>query len=94
MIESLTNFNPEILYAPVDVNLREREFIEKHILGPYFPWFWQDKQTYGDEDDVPENVKPYMRSHNGQFLSHTLLFRTEIESTKYNERPSNEVSPH
>lgn len=94
MTDTSTILNPEILCAPVDVNLREREFIENHVLGPYFPWFWQERQTYGDEDDIPENIKPYIKSHNGQFLSHTLLFRTEIESTKYNERPSNEISPH
>jgi hypothetical protein len=94
MTESATNLDLGILHAPVDVNLREREFIENHILGPYFPWFWQERQTYGDEDDIPEQIKPHIKSYNGQFLSHTLLFRTEIESVKYNERPSSEVSPH
>ena len=94
MIESATNLDTEILCAPIDVNPRERDFIENYILGPYFPWFWQDKQTYGDEDDIPKQIKPYIQSYNGQFLSHTLLFRTEIESTKYNERPSKEISPH
>lgn len=94
MIEPVATANSEILHSPIEVNLREREFIEKYILGPQFPWFWQDKQTYGDEDDIPEQMKPFVRSHNGQFLSHTLLFRTEIESVKHSERPSNEVSPH
>jgi hypothetical protein len=43
MTESATNLDLDILCAPIDVNLRERDFIEKHILGPYFPWFWQEK---------------------------------------------------
>lgn len=94
MTESATNLDLDILCAPIDVNSRERDFIEKHILGPYWPWFWQEKQTYGDEDDIPDQMKPYVKSHNGQFLSHTLLFRTEDESVKYNQRPSNEISPH
>lgn len=85
--------NLKILHSPIDVNLREHAYIEQHILGPYFPWFWQEKQTYGDENDIPDHIKPHLRSHNGQFLSHTLLFRTEAESVKHNDRPPNEISP-
>ena len=84
----------ELLHAPVEINLREQEFIERYILGPHFPWFWQDKQTFGDEEAIPQYIKPYTKSYNGQFLSHTLLFRTEIESVKHTERPSNEISVH
>lgn len=88
----LPNF--EILHAPVEVNLREKEFIERYILGPYFPWFWQDQQTFGDEEAIPQYIKPYMKSYNGQFLSHTLLLRTETESIKHTERPTTEISDH
>jgi hypothetical protein len=84
----------EILNDHVDINLREQEFIETYILGPYFPWFWQDQQTFGDEEAIPKYIKPHVKSYNGQFLSHTLLLRTESESVKHTERPGNEISSH
>lgn len=86
--------DPLILHAPIEINAREQEFIENYILGAHFPWFWQDKQTFGDEEAIPKNVRPYVNSYNGQFLSHTLLFRTEVETVKHTERPSHEISTH
>jgi hypothetical protein len=83
-----------IYQAPVNINLREQEFIDQVILGTKFPWFWQDRQTFGDEDDIPEAIKKYTDCYNGQFLSHTLLHRTEIETVKHTERPIHEVSQH
>lgn len=84
----------DIVHGGVDLNLREQSFIENYVLGPYFPWFWQNQQTFGDEEDIPTNKRDYFKSYNGPFLSHTLLYRTEIESVKHTDRPSNQISEH
>lgn len=93
-VNTNTFFDKSIIYSAVELNDAERVFVESTILGPFFPWFWQDKQTFGDEEQIPLHIKSHLQSHNGQFLSHTLLFRTEDESIKYNARPAHQVSPH
>ena len=86
--------NPIVTNKPIDVNDREKDFIENFVLGPNFPWFWQDKQTFGDKSGIPDYIKPYMQCDNGSFLSHTLLHRTEDESVKHTERPLNQYSTY
>lgn len=86
--------NEEIVFSPVTIFQREQEFIENYIMGPHFPWFWQDRQTFNDEGDIPDEVKKYVKSFNGPFLSHTLLHRIEDESVKHTERPPKDISTH
>lgn len=90
----MSNLESIILQKSIHVNDREKEFIEKFVLGPHFPWFWQDKQTFGDEENIPKEIKPHIKFDNGSFLSHTLLIRTEEENVKHTERPSREVSSY
>lgn len=86
--------NAEIIFSPVTIFQREQEFIENYVMGPHFPWFWQDRQTFNDEGDIPDEVKKYVKSFNGPFLSHTLLHRIEDESVKHTERPPKDISTH
>jgi hypothetical protein len=86
--------NSKIIHAPVSINLRQKDFIDNFIMGPHFPWFYQNQQTFGDEESIPVQIKPYLQHHNGPFLSHTLLYRTEDETIKHTERPAKEISSH
>ena len=90
--------NSVVTHAPVTVYPNERDVVNSLFLGPYFPWFWQDRQTTDDKETVKSNFPTALREHidfyNGAFLSHTLLHRTEIENVKHTERPSNEISQY
>jgi len=88
----LTNSN--IIHAPVRIFPREVEFIDQYVLGPYFPWFWQDHQTFNDDPNLPLVVKEKTKFYNGPFLSHTLLHRNEDENIKHTERDSKDISTH
>lgn len=83
-----------ITHDLVRVMPRENEFIEQYVLGPHFPWFWQDHQTFKDDPNLPLEIKENLKFYNGPFLSHTLLHRTEDESVKHTERDSNHISTH
>jgi hypothetical protein len=97
MIENLL-VNSTVTHAPVTVYQSERDVINNVFLGPYFPWFWQNQQTINDEsvieNDLPIELKSHVKFHNGPFLSHTLLHRTEIENVKHTERPIKEISQY
>jgi hypothetical protein len=86
--------NSTLEWAPVRLTSREREFIEKYVLGPHFPWFWQDQQTFKDDENIPQEIKEYIKCYNGPFLSHTLLHRLEDENVKHTERPAKDISTH
>jgi len=86
--------NSTIKCAPVMVTARECEFIEQYVLGPHFPWFWQDRQTFNDEEGIPDELKAYIKCYNGPFLSHTLLHRVEDENVKHTGRPPKDISTH
>lgn len=88
----LTDSN--MVHTPVQIMSRENEFIEQYVLGPHFPWFWQDHQTFNNDSNLPAEVKGKMQFYNGPFLSHTLLHRVEDESVKHTERDSKQVSTH
>jgi hypothetical protein len=86
--------NSTLEWASVRLTPREREFIEKYVLGPHFPWFWQDQQTFKDDENLPQEIKEYIKCYNGPFLSHTLLHRIEDENVKHTERPAKDISTH
>ena len=50
-----------ILCAQAVVTSRENDFIEQYVLGSHFPWFWQDRQTFDDEEGIPDNLKKYVK---------------------------------
>ncbi len=88
------SINSTITWAPIRITPREREFIEQYVMGPSFPWFWQNQQTFDDEEGIPPEVKKYLKWYNGPFLSHTLLHRIEDEHVKHTERPAKDISTH
>ena len=83
-----------IIYNSVNLTNLEKNFIENVVLGCNFPWYWQNEQTYNDEENIPEYIKPYVEFYNSSFLSHTLLKRTEDESVKHTERNRKDICSH
>ena len=85
--------NSTVVHRPVTVYQGEKDFIENHVLGPHFQWFWQEQQTLNDEETVknnlPEGLLPYTDFYNGPFLSHVLLHRQEEE-----DNPKKLISTH
>lgn len=85
------------LQSTVNLNLREKDHIEKFFKGPTFPWFWQDRQTINDDvflEEIPEDFKKTMQYTNGPFLSHVLLPRNEDENIYHLNCDPKLVSPH
>ena len=70
-----------ITNKPVTLYQAEKNHIEKFIMSPKFPWFWQDSQTFDKPEffnkHLPEWIQPLLSHYNGPFLSHTLLRRSE-----------------
>lgn len=85
--------NSTVVHRPVTVYDSEKQFIENTVLGPHFPWFWQDQQTFDDETVIKNNLPKELHSltnfYNGPFLSHVLLHRQEEE-----DNPTKSISTH
>lgn len=77
-----------VICAPVLLSQHERKYIEQFVMGPEFPWYWQDFQTLDNLPDVGKEFK----SFNSPYLSHTLLARADDPSLCHLDRPFNHFS--
>lgn len=84
----MNSFELPGIYAPVMLSQQEKDYIEQFVMGPQFPWYWQDYQTLDNLPDLGEGLKSY----NSAYLSHILLARAEDPSLSHLERPANHFS--
>jgi hypothetical protein len=88
----------KITRAPVTIYQNEHDHIEKFVMGPTFPWYWQNQQTFNTEEfyneNLPEWLLPHLTHYNAPFLSHTLLRRSDDENVNHLERHASDFSPH
>ena len=89
MIDTITN-------KPVTLHQGEKNHIEKFIMSPKFPWFWQDSQTFDKPEyfnkHLPGWLQPMLSHYNGPFLSHTLLRRSEDANESHMSRTASDFS--
>jgi len=93
MLNILMNSLQEIVHKDVLLSNYQTNFIESHVFGPFFPWFYIGQQTLNkNRDFIPTHVqKNYI---NTPFMSHTLLLRTEEENMHHAARPLSHFSQY
>ena len=94
----MSNFLSSIYTGTVNLYPSEQEFIDRFVMGPSFPWFWQGRQTFEDPEfynkHLPEWLRPLLVHCNGPFLSHRLLRTPDIPEQGHQDRPANDYSIH
>jgi len=87
-----------LIHKPVNITQTEDKVISELLSGPYFPWYWQEKQTLNNDETVklalPAELRETIQFYNGPLMAHSLIYRAENENIKYTERPDKDISPY